>query len=170
MSLVNLRAMKKNQTASALKKAVAMLKDKSVLRGYVNPSELGRKEILSLLTQEGERRELPLKEIRCVYLVREFTESFEPSRKEFLSRPKLDGLWVRMRFPDGETLEGVVANDLLALLDSGVHITPPDLQGDTLRMFIPRSALAEMKVLGVVGIARRKPAAAAASQPGLFND
>jgi len=41
------------------------------------------------------------------------------------------------------------------LLDAGVQITPPDLHGNTLRMFVPRSALAEMKVLGVVGVARR---------------
>jgi len=65
-----------------------------------------------------------------------------------------------------------VPNDLLALLDAGVHIMPPDLHGDTVRIFIPRAALAEMKVLGVVGIARRKPAAAAAAaaQPRLFTE
>jgi hypothetical protein len=162
------RAMKKQPSSSSLKKVVAVQLDGTVLRGYVNPSGLGREEIVSLLTQEGERREIPLRQIRCVYFVREFTPSYEPSRKEFLSRPKLDGLWVRLKFHDNDVLEGVVPNDLLAILDSGVHITPPDIHGDTLRMFIPRSALAEMKVLGVVGIARRKPAVAAASQPILF--
>ncbi|MFZ0820288.1 MAG: hypothetical protein WAM91_09480 [Candidatus Acidiferrales bacterium] len=161
--------MKKQTSSSSLKKAVAVQTDGAVMRGYVNPSGLGREEIFSLLTQEGERREIPLQQIRCVYFVREFTPSYEPSRKEFLSRPKLDGLWVRLKFHDNDVMEGVVPNDLLAILDSGVHITPPDLHGDTLRMFIPRSALAEMKVLGVVGIARRKPAVApAAAQPVLF--
>jgi hypothetical protein len=52
-------------------------------------------------------------------------------------------------------MEGIVGNDLLDLLDAGVQITPPDLHGNTLRMFIPRTALTEMKVLGVVGVARR---------------
>ena len=33
---------------------------------------------------------------------------FEPERKVFLSRPKLDGLWVRLRYADSETIEGVV--------------------------------------------------------------
>jgi len=88
-----------------------------------------------------------------------------------LSRPKLDGLWVRLRFSDGENIEGVVPNDLLALLDNGVQITPPDLNSATLRMFIPRTALTEMTVLGVVGVARRKPSAAAlAAQAKLFGD
>jgi hypothetical protein len=162
-------AMKKAQASSSLKKVIAVQSDGTVQRGYISPAGLGREENLSLLTQDGERKEIPLKDIRCVYFVRDFTPSYEPSRKEFLSRPKLDGLWVRLKFHDDDILEGVVPNDLLAILDSGVHITPPDMQGDTLRMFIPRAALAEMKVLGVVGIARRKPAAAAAaSQPVLF--
>jgi uncharacterized protein DUF6982 len=142
--------------------------DRSVLRGYLNPSKLGDTETLELLTPEGEQRNFAVKDVRSIYFVREFSDDFEPERKAFLSRPKLDGLWVRLKFRDDETIEGVVPNDLLSLLDRGVQITPPDLHGTTLRIFIPRTALSEMTVLGVVGIARRKPAAP--SQPGLFND
>src|SRR5437016_14657927 len=110
--------------------------------------------------------------VRSVYFVREFSDDFAPERKAFLSRPKLDGLWVKLRYSDGETLEGVVPNDLLALLDNGLQITSPDLNSSTARIFVPRAALTEVNVLGVVGVARRKPAAAAAtaSQPRLFNE
>jgi hypothetical protein len=112
-----------------------------------------------------------LAKVRSIYFVRDFSSDFEPERKAFLSRPKLDGLWVRLRYLDGETLEGVIPNDLLSLLDNGVQITPPDLNTTTDRIFVPRAALAEVTVLGVVGIARRKPAAAAAAaQPRLFNE
>jgi hypothetical protein len=142
--------------------------DRSVQRGYLNPTKLGDVETLELLTPEGEHQNLAVKEIRSIYFVRDFNGDFEPERKAFLSRPKLDGLWVRLKFRDEDTIEGVVPNDLLSLLDRGVQITPPDLHGTTLRIFIPRAALMEMTVLGVVGIARRKPAAPA--QPGLFND
>lgn len=124
-----------------------------------------------MLTTNGEHRQVPLKEIRAVYFVRDFTEDYEPERKAFFSRPKLDGLWVRLKFRDNETLEGVVSNDLLALLDSGIQITPPDLNGAAVRIFVPRSALSEVTVLGVVGVARRKPVAAAApAQPKLFSE
>jgi len=123
-----------------------------------------------LLTPDGEQRSFAVKDVRSIYFVREFSDDFEPERKAFLSRPKLDGLWVRLKFRDDEIIEGIVPNDLLSLLDRGVQITPPDLHGTTLKIFIPRTALTEMTVLGVVGIARRKPAAAAAPQPGLFND
>ena len=164
--------MKLRTPASTHKKVVLVLTDKKPLRGYLNPARLGQTELIDLLTPDGEHLEIPLARIRCVYFVREFSDDFEPERKAFLSRPKLDGLWVRLRFTDGDTLEGVVPNDLLSLLDNGVRITPPDLSSSTDRIFVPRTALSELTVLGVVGIARRKPAAAAtaASQPRLFNE
>ena len=142
--------------------------DRSVLRGYLNPGKLGGADTLDLLTPEGEQRTFDVKSVRSIYFVREFADDFEPERKAFLSRPKLDGLWVRLKFRDEETIEGVVPNDLLSLLDRGVQITPPDLHGTTLKIFIPRTALTEMTVLGVVGIARRKVAVPA--QPGLFSE
>jgi hypothetical protein len=139
-----------------------------MLRGYLNPGKLGDAEEVDLLTPDGEHRALAIKDVRSIYFVREFADNFEPERKAFLSRPKLEGLWVRLKFRDDECIEGVVPNDLLSLLDRGVQITPPDLHGVTLRIFIPRTALSEMTVLGVVGIARRKPVATV--QPGLFSD
>jgi len=146
--------------------------DKQALRGYLSPTRLGQADPIDVLTPDGEHEQIPLAKVRAVYFVREFSDDFEPERKAFLSRPKLDGLWVRLRFTDGNTLEGVVPNDLLSLLDNGLQITPPDLNSSTDRIFVPRGALSEVTVLGVVGIARRKPAAAvaAANQPRLFTE
>jgi hypothetical protein len=152
---------------------VVVFSDRKAVRGYMNPSRLGETDPIDLLTPEGEHEQISLARVRCIYFVRDFSDDFEPERKAFLSRPKLDGLWVRLRFTDNDTLEGVVPNDLLALLDNGVQITPPDLNSATDRIFVPRSALSEVTVLGVVGIARRKPAAAAAAvaaQPRLFTE
>jgi hypothetical protein len=146
---------KSRAPASTLKKAVVLLLDRRAVRGYLNPSGLGQTDEIEVLTVEGEQEAVALTNIKSVYFVREFKDPFEPERKTFLSRPKLDGLWVRLRFRDDDSLEGIVSNNLLELLDSGVRLTPPDLHGNVLHMFIPRSALTEMKVLGVVGVARR---------------
>ena len=163
--------MKAKAPASTHKKVVLVLADKKPLRGYLNPARLGQLDPVDVLTPDGEHVQLPLNKIRSIYFVREFSDDFEPQRKVFLSRPKLDGLWVKLRFIDGDALEGVVPNDLLSLLDNGLHITPPDLNSSTDRIFVPRAALSDVTVLGVVGIARRKPAAAAAAaQPRLFNE
>ena len=163
--------MKLRSPASTHKKVIVELHDRKSLRGYLNPSRLGQLDPVDLLAPDGEHHELPLAKIRSIYFVRDFEDDFAPERRAFLSRPKLDGLWLRLRFLDGQSLEGVVPNDLLSLLDNGIQITPPDLNSNTDRIFIPRTALSEVTVLGVVGIARRKPAAAAAaSQPTLFNE
>jgi hypothetical protein len=164
--------LKPRAPASTHKKVVVELLDKQALRGYLSPTRLGQADPIDVLSPDGEHEQIPLTKVRAVYFVREFSDDFEPERKAFLSRPKLDGLWVRLRFTDGDTLEGVVPNDLLSLLDNGLQITPPDLNSSTDRIFVPRGALSEVTVLGVVGIARRKPAAAAATanQPRLFTE
>ncbi|MFY9753652.1 MAG: hypothetical protein WAJ92_13485 [Candidatus Acidiferrales bacterium] len=165
--------MKNRSSGTARKKVVVLLSDRGTVRGYVNPAELGKSEKIDLLTPEGDCREIPLAGVKSAYFVRDFEGAFEPERKAFLSRPKLDGLWVRLRFRDGDEIEGIVPNDLLDLLDTGVQLTPPDLHGNSLRIFIPRTALAEMKVLGVVGVARRTAKGAsstAAEQSRLFSE
>jgi hypothetical protein len=164
--------LKNRAPASTHKKVIAVLADRKALRGYLNAGRLGQAESVDLLTQDGEHLEIPVAKIRSIYFVREFSDEFEPERKAFLSRPKLDGLWVRLRYADGETLEGLIPNDLISMLDNGLQISPPDLNSSTDRIFVPRAALSEVRVLGVVGIARRKPAAAAAAaaQSRLFTE
>jgi hypothetical protein len=161
---------KSRPVTSTHKKVVVVFCDRTTLQGYLNPTHLQPALPVDLLTADGEHRPLDMKEVRAIYFVREFAAKYEPERKSFLSRPKLDGLWVRLTFRDQETLEGVVPNDLLALLDSGVQITPPDLNGAAVRIYVPRSALLKLTVLGVVGVARRKSTEAPSAQPRLFSE
>ncbi len=159
--------MKKPAAATTHKKAHIVLLDKTLLQCYLNPGLIGNWADLEFLTRDGEYQTLPLAKIKRIHFVREFNAHPEGERKAFLSRPKLDGLWVRCQFRDGDAIEGIIPNDLV-MLQNGVRLTPPDLHGNTLWIFIPRTALAEMKVLGVVGIARRQ--AAATTQPKLFEE
>lgn len=165
--------MKSRAQTSTHKKVVVLLHDQSTQRGYLNPSDLGNADQVDLLTENGERVVHTLDQVKCIYFVREFNGSFAPERKAFFSRPKLDGLWVRLRFRDGDAMEGIVPNNLVEILEHGIQVTPPDLNGNSLRLFIPHESLAEMTVLGVVGGARRTPREAkpaAAGQSKLFNE
>lgn len=162
--------MMKRAASTTHKKVVLLLLDLSREQGFLNPTGLGRTETVEILSREGEYHTLDLAKIKSIHFVRDFAEDFQLERKTFLSRPKLDGLWVRLRFRDGDELEGIISNDLLDLLENGVRLTPPDLHGNSLWVFIPRTALAEMNVLGVVGVARRRPAVAVPSQPKLFSE
>jgi Family of unknown function (DUF6982) len=161
---------KRKESSSSHKKVFVETFDGRTVPGYVTPSQLGRAEGLELLNVNGEVEQMELERVRTVYFVNDFQEKFVPERKSFLSRPKLDGLWVRVKYRDEETLEGVVTNDLVALLDRGVNLVPPDPGTNCTRIFIPRPAIVEMTVLGVVGIARRTARKAAEGQPTLFNE
>ncbi len=162
--------MKTKTPASTHKKVIIELLERKLLRGYLNPAQIREAEMVDLLTPNGEHEEVSLGKVRAIYFVRDLQQDIEMERKSFLSRPKLDGLWVRLRFRDGESLEGVIPNDLLGLLHNGLQMTPPDFNSNTDRIFVPRTALTEFTVLGVVGIARRKPVAAATAQPRLFTE
>lgn len=162
--------MKSRSPASTHKKVIIELLEKTLVRGYLNPARLPQAETVDLLTPEGAHEEVSLAKVRAIYFVRDLEEDIEMERKSFLSRPKLDGLWVRLRFRDGDSLEGVIPNDLLGLQENGLQMTPPDFNSNTDRIFVPRTALTEFTVLGVVGIARRKPAVAGGAQPRLFNE
>lgn len=162
--------MKTRAPASTHKKVVIELGDRSAIRGFLNPARLSIAESIDLLTPEGEHEQVPIAKVRAVYFVRDLGEDFAPERKAFLSRPKLDGLWVKVTFRDSATLEGVIPNDLVAFLDNGLHLTPPDFNSNTDRIYVPRPAILGLTVLGVVGVARRRPAGTTPSQPRLFNE
>src|SRR6185437_10202354 len=104
-------AAKKRTSVTTHKKVVVLMLDGSRAQGYLNASDLGQQESVEILTSEGEYQTVELSKVKSVHFVREFRDDFEPERKAFLSRPKLDGLWVRLRFRDDDVQEGIVAND-----------------------------------------------------------
>ena len=126
------------------------------LSGFVNPQSYLLAEGLELLSLSGAVSVIPYGEIKLVCFVRDF-EQGEP-RKElrlFTTRPKMEGLWLRMRFLDGDAMDGLLTNNLLQLDAYGFSVVPPDPGFQNQRIFIPKAALAEVQVLGVVGSALR---------------
>jgi Family of unknown function (DUF6982) len=148
--------------------------DREALQGYIHPFSFLQPDGVELLSAEGNVSRIPYEEIKTIAFVREFEVSPEPERRTFQARPKMAGLWVNLRFRDGETLEGVMPNNLLQVEHHGFTVIPPDSYGNRQRIFAPRAALAAVEVLGVIGspLKRRKakPAAGAKEQIGLFDE
>jgi len=99
---------------------------------------------------------IDLNEIKVVFFVRDFADSDALARKTFTSRPRTEGLWVRLKFKDNEVLEGLMPSDLTLQSSEGYLINPPDLRSNTQRIFVPRTALLSLTVLAVIGAARRR--------------
>jgi len=141
---------------STHKKVVVRKIDRDTVNGFVAPANFVHEGKLELLNTTGNVIAIELREVKVVYFVREFGESDSPSRKTFTTRPRTEGLWVRLRFKDGDVLEGMMPNDLLQASAEGYLINPPDLRSNTQRMFVPRSALESLTVLAVIGATRRR--------------
>jgi uncharacterized protein DUF6982 len=158
---------------STHKKVIIRKMGRDAISGYVSPAQFIVEGKLELLNQSGKVVQIGLNEVKSVDFVRDFSDPSGPSRKTFTTRPRTEGLWVRLRFSDNDVLEGMMPNDLVQVAPEGYLITPPDTRGNIQRIFVPRSALEEMVVLGVIGRpeARRKAAAAEdARQERLFTE
>ena len=147
---------------STNKKVLVSRFDREALSGFVNPQNYLLPEGLELLTQDGAVNVIPYEEVKLVCFVRDFQQG-EP-RKElrlFTTRPKMEGLWIRMRFRDGDAMDGLLTNNLLLLEPYGFSVIPPDPGFQNQRVFIPKAALSGVQVLGVIGsplrIGKTKP-------------
>ncbi|HEY1732222.1 MAG TPA: hypothetical protein VGG15_10755 [Terriglobales bacterium] len=136
--------------ATTHKKVIVRKMDRDTVNGYVSNAFVTEGK-LELMNTAGNVVTLDLRDVKGVYFVREFGDTETLTRKTFTSRPRMEGLWVRLRFRDNEVIEGMMPNDLLQEGSEGFSIIPPDTQSNTQRIFVPRSALAEMTVIGVIG-------------------
>jgi len=141
---------------STHKKVIVRQMDRDSVSGYVNPAQFVQEGKLEVLNTSGTVISIDLREIKGVYFVREFGDSESLTRKTFTSRPRSEGLWVRLRFKDNEVLEGLMPADLAQTMPEGFLVSPPDQRSNTQRIFVPRTALDSLTVLAVIGAARRR--------------
>jgi len=126
--------------------------DRETLSGFVQTPGGFTADSLELLTPAGALVQVPYSEAKAVCFVRDF-EAGETWRehRSFASRPKSAGLWVRVQFRDGDSIEGMLANNLMLVEPAGFSIVPPDPTFQNQRIFVPRAAIEDLQVLGVIG-------------------
>lgn len=122
-----------------------------VLKGYIEGTpDLLTTDRLTISSLTEERIEISKQEVKALFFVRKFTGNKEYSEVKFFeSQPKIDGLWVRLHFVDGESIEGIVANTIKFLVEDGFYLKPPDPNSNNRLMFVVKSALKDFTVLGV---------------------
>ena len=157
---------------STTKKTVIRRFQKEPLAGYVNPASYLQPAGVELLSALGNLSIVPYEEIKTISFVRDFEGAGETGRRVFNTRPKMEGLWISLQFRDGEVMEGIMPNNLLALEPYGFTVIPPDPYSNQQRVFIPRAAVRSVEVLGVVGspLKKRKAPAVPKEQIGLFDE
>jgi hypothetical protein len=137
---------------STTKKVFIRRFDREPVQGFASPQHYLQPAGIEILKPDGAISLLSFREVKCVAFVREFPTPATPEdRKVFHTRPKMEGLWVRMLFRDSDLMEGILPNNLLQIDPFGFSFVPPDPFSNNQRIFVPREALRDIHVLGVVG-------------------
>ncbi len=158
-----------NVPASTNKKILIRRFDREAITGFVNPQTWQHPDGLEVLSQTGAIMTVPYGEIKAAYFVRDFGEAPEETRI-FNTRPKMQGIWIRFRFRDGDIMDGLMPNNLLQFEPHGFTMVPPNPTSNHQRVFVPREALSDATVLGVVGgSVKSKDKGKAREQIGLFD-
>ena len=168
--------------AGSHKKAILRKLSRDWVAGYVAAEGFCREGAVELLDLTSKVVQVPAREIKWICYVRDFNsgEVNNPERllrKTFAGRPRIEGVYLRLKLTDGDVLEGVAANDRGLISGEGVFLLPPDTRANTQRIWIPCSAVSELEVVAVIGTAVRKKSTAvestarveAADQPELFS-
>jgi hypothetical protein len=166
----------------ARKKVVVRSFGGSVAWGYLPQDGFVDQEAVDLLDSSGRVLRIGLNEIKTIATVKDFNleDEIDPERigrRSFLGRPKGEGLWLKVEFLDGDLLEGLVNFGVkfmdTFMVDRGVRMVIPEARSNTQSLFVPRSAIARLEVLGYVGAPGKKKAklaAGQAEQPRLFEE
>jgi hypothetical protein len=142
---------------STTKKVLITRFDRDSIAGFVSPQTYLLADGLELMSPEGAVGVIPYSEIKLVCFIRDFQQG-EPRRelRLFSTRPKMEGLWIRMQFRDGDAMDGMLSNNLLQMENYGFSVIPPDPGFQNQRIFVPKAALAGVQVLGIIGSPLRK--------------
>jgi hypothetical protein len=148
---------------SSRKKVIVRRFSREWLAGYLPTAHFVHQDGIELLDLAGKVATLALGEIKWICYVRDFNsgEVDNPEsllRKSYTGRSRTEGLWLRLRLIDGDSIEGMAGNDVTLLDGRGIFLVPPDIRSNTQRMFVPRSSIAEFVVVAAIASpARRKP-------------
>jgi len=167
---------------AAQKKVVVRQFQGGLVWGYLPASGFVEEGYVALMQVDGRARTIDFRDIKTICYVRDFNldDQEDPERlgrRVFPARPRGEGLWLRLGFLDGDTLEGLSGFDM-GFIDSlleerGLFFSPPDARANAQRVFVPRAALASLEVLGYITAPSKRNAAQPAKdagQPRLFTE
>ncbi|MCU1322094.1 MAG: hypothetical protein JWM43_1743 [Acidobacteriaceae bacterium] len=133
------------------------------VRGFAEASELGSIEQLlrnepaaSLesirlkLVDGGVAENVSTKNAKAVFFVKTFDGDVNHRALHFHENaPIVQGLWVRIAFNDGETVEGIISNSRDYVLEHGFFMMPTDPNGNNTLIYVLKDRLKDFNVLGM---------------------
>ncbi len=107
---------------------------------------------------QAESSLIQVSDTKAIFFVKEHEGILDHDEVKFFSDIEATDLWIRVRFADGEILEGRTQNNARLLFDSGVWLRPFDSTGNNILVYVPKSSIVEFHVMGVAVHRPQKPA------------
>ena len=142
-------------------KVVAHLADGSLIKGYLGEAEsfdplsagLTGNTLppqVKLDLSNGGNMVVDLRQAKALFFVKTLEGRTDYVEVKFFERkPQIEGLWIKIRFKDGEITEGIVHNSLPFVADNGFFLRPPDPHSNNRVVFVVKSFLNDFRVLGI---------------------
>ena len=132
----------------------------STIKGYADRSqwpsdmeaahEQGLSSIRLKHLQSGTVEDIALDNVKAVFFVKDFSGQTSHVDLLFHDRvPPMESLWIRIRFDDGETIEGIIHNTLEYILGPGFFMAPADPIGNNWLIYVSKSKLTGFEILGL---------------------
>ena len=84
------------------------------------------------LADTGKTKDVSTRNAKAVFFVKTFDGDLKHKALHFHENaPIVQGLWVRIAFHDGETIEGIISNSRDYVLEHGFFMMPTDPNGIT---------------------------------------
>jgi hypothetical protein len=107
-------------------------------------------EILQIrCDNQGAASLVQVSELKAIFFVKRHEGALDHDEVKFFSDVAATDLWIRVRFADGEVLEGRTHNNSRLLFDAGIWLRPFDSTGNNVLVYVPKSSVVEFHVMGV---------------------
>jgi len=107
---------------------------------------------VELMTLDGNIQIIDYEQVKAICFGAEGASAdLFTAQSGFERRPKIPGLWASFRLRDGDILEGVLPHNMMEWPAQGYLLTPPRSSAYRQRVFLPRQAISEAVLLGLVG-------------------
>lgn len=98
----------------------------------------------------GKIEDVGLDDVKAVFFVHDFAGATDRRDLRFHDHlPATQCLWVRVRFDDGETIEGLINNSQEFVLGDGFLMAPADTLGNNWLIYVLKSKVMGFEVLGL---------------------
>lgn len=147
-------------------KVVIQLPD-GPLKGFVTEEDLTMYqasafepgEIKLVGAETGELQTVSIDGAKGIFFVKDFEGKADQPDIRFHDDARPAGyLWVRMKFIDGEVLEGMIDNSSEFILSRGVWVTPTDPTSNNWLIYALKRHLKEFEILGMRQTLHRRTA------------